>query len=120
MLLDKAGRIKPCGGAIPPRLMRDFDIPAYLLCAHANAARMIAPSGKAVDMPIEGGYVGMVNRDTFDEFLRERAAQSGAERRKGEFERLEHQADGPSLIHYVNGEGQAQQVTARYVIGADG
>ena len=27
MLLDKAGRIKPCGGAIPPRLVRDFDIP---------------------------------------------------------------------------------------------
>jgi geranylgeranyl reductase len=27
LLLDRAGRIKPCGGAIPPRLMRDFDIP---------------------------------------------------------------------------------------------
>ena len=23
-LLDKAGRIKPCGGAVPPRLIRDF------------------------------------------------------------------------------------------------
>ena len=27
-LLDRAGRIKPCGGAIPPRLIRDFGIPA--------------------------------------------------------------------------------------------
>ena len=27
LLLDKAGRIKPCGGAIPPRLVRDFAIP---------------------------------------------------------------------------------------------
>ena len=27
LLLDRAGRIKPCGGAILPRLMRDFDIP---------------------------------------------------------------------------------------------
>ena len=31
LLLDKAGRIKPCGGAIPPRLMLDFVIPANLL-----------------------------------------------------------------------------------------
>lgn len=120
LLLDKGGRIKPCGGAIPPRLIRDFDIPPHLLCAHANAARMIAPSGKVVDMPIEGGYVGMVNRDTFDEFLRERAEKSGADRRKGEFERLEHQIDGPTLIHYVDAYGRARQITTRYVIGADG
>ena len=37
-----------------------------------------APHGRAlgqpVDMPIEGGFVGMVDRDDFDEWLRERAA----------------------------------------------
>ncbi|PZP06393.1 MAG: geranylgeranyl diphosphate reductase, partial [Sphingomonas hengshuiensis] len=43
LLLDRAGRIKPCGGAIPPRLIRDFDIPDHLLVAKATAARMIAP-----------------------------------------------------------------------------
>ena len=32
-LLDRSGRIKPCGGAIPPRLIRDFDIPDHLLKA---------------------------------------------------------------------------------------
>ena len=26
-LIDKAGRIKPCGGAIPPILINDFSIP---------------------------------------------------------------------------------------------
>jgi len=26
LLLDKRGRIKPCGGAIPPRLIKDFQI----------------------------------------------------------------------------------------------
>ena len=30
-LLDRAGRIKPCGGAIPPRLIRDFNIPDELM-----------------------------------------------------------------------------------------
>jgi geranylgeranyl reductase len=39
-LLDKAGRIKPCGGAIPPRLIRDFDIPAHLLVARARERRV--------------------------------------------------------------------------------
>jgi len=33
LLLDRAGRIKPCGGAIPPRLIRDFAIPDELLVA---------------------------------------------------------------------------------------
>ena len=31
LLLDRAGRIKPCGGAIPPRLIKDFAIPDELL-----------------------------------------------------------------------------------------
>lgn len=46
MLLDKAGRIKPCGGAVPPRLLKDFDIPQTMLVAHAKSARIIAPSNK--------------------------------------------------------------------------
>lgn len=120
MLLDKAGRIKPCGGAIPPRLMRDFDIPEHQLVAHATSARMIAPSDKIVDMPIEGGYVGMVDRQTFDEWLRERARLSGATRQKGSFERLERDTDGTALVCYTT-EGEAiHQVRARTVIGADG
>jgi geranylgeranyl reductase len=74
LLLDRAGRIKPCGGAIPPRLIKDFAIPDHLLVARATSARMISPSDVKVDIPIEGGFVGMVDRDTFDEWLRERAA----------------------------------------------
>ena len=78
LLLDRAGRIKPCGGAIPPRLIRDFEIPDDLLCAKITSARMISPSGAEVDMPVGKGFVGMVNREEFDEFLRARAADSGA------------------------------------------
>ena len=73
-LIDKAGRIKPCGGAIPPRLIRDFGIPDHLLKARVTSATMISPKGVAVDMPIEGGFVGMVDRGEFDEWLRARAA----------------------------------------------
>ena len=36
MLLDKAGRIKPCGGAIPPKAIDEFEIPDELLVAKIN------------------------------------------------------------------------------------
>ena len=78
LLLDRAGRIKPCGGAIPPRLIRDFDIPDELLVARVTSARIVSPKDRHVDMPIDGGFVGMVDRDVFDEWLRERAASHGA------------------------------------------
>ena len=120
LLLDRAGRIKPCGGAIPPRLIRDFAIPDELLVAHVTAARMIAPSARQVDMPIDGGFVGMVDREVFDEFLRGRASSAGAERRTGTFTRITHDADGCAVVHYQTKDGEAAQVRTRVVVGADG
>jgi len=126
LLLDRAGRIKPCGGAIPPRLIKDFEIPDALLVARATSARMVSPSDKRVDIPIEGGFVGMVDRDVFDEWLRARAAQGGAHRRMGSFDRIESQDDGSSLIHYTerdrhgHGDGRPSVVRTRAVLGADG
>ena len=124
LLLDKAGRIKPCGGAIPPRLIRDFDIPQDMLVARVNCARMIAPSDREVDMPIDGGYVGMVDRDGFDEFLRVRAADAGATRATGSFEKLDRDADGVTVVTYT-AKGAEDGSTpirlrTRCVIGADG
>ena len=124
LLLDRSGRIKPCGGAIPPRLIRDFAIPDRLLVARARSARMIAPSDKKVDMPIEQGFVGMVDRDAFDEYLRERAAEAGAEWRDGSFDGLTRDTDGVAVVAYrakgASRDGAPTQVRARTVIGADG
>jgi geranylgeranyl reductase len=69
-------------------------------------------------MPIDGGYVGMVNREVFDEFLRARAAESGAERRTGLYQRLSRDAEG-TWVHYQSKEGPVA-VRTRLVIGADG
>ncbi|MDP2263329.1 MAG: geranylgeranyl diphosphate reductase [Hydrogenophaga sp.] len=126
LLLDRAGRVKPCGGAIPPRLIQDFEIPDELLVAKARCARMIAPSSHQVDIPIDNGFVGMVNRDQFDEWLRQRAAQAGALRRTGKFESLSRDSDGVSVVHYsvrerhALGEGTPARVRARCIVGADG
>ncbi len=123
LLLDRAGRIKPCGGAIPPQVMKDFAIPESLLVARATAARMVSPSAKEVDMPITGGFVGMVDREAFDEWLRERAALSGAVRRTGNFESLAREADGSAIVRYQRPGDNGpvpEAVRARVVIGADG
>ncbi len=126
LLLDRAGRIKPCGGAIPPRLIKDFAIPDHLLVARARSARMISPADVKVDIPIDNGFVGMVDREFFDEWLRERAASHGAVRRTGRFERIEYTDDGMAVVHFrahtADGpkEGLAASVRARCVIGADG
>jgi len=119
-LLDKAGRIKPCGGAIPPRLIRDFHIPDHLLVARARTARMIAPSARQVEMPVGKGYVGMVDRESFDEWLRVRAADAGAERRIGRFDRIDRDESGMAIVRYRNAQGQAEAIRTRSIIGADG
>jgi geranylgeranyl reductase len=119
-LLDRDGRIKPCGGAIPPRAIRDFDIPDYLVVAKIKTARMISPTGRAVDIHIEGGYVGMVDREDFDEFLRDRARMVGAERLTGTFLRVERDSAGTHVVWREKASGQEQRSACRVVIGADG
>ena len=124
LLLDKAGRIKPCGGAVPPRLIRDFEIPDSQIVARAKSAMMISPAEQRVDMPVEGGAVGMVDREHFDEWLRERARHGGAERCAGAFLGIERDAGGVAVVCY-RPKGAAKdaapvKVKARVVVGADG
>lgn len=125
LLLDRAGRIKPCGGAIPPRLIKDYQIPDSLLVAKATSARMVSPANKKVDIPIENGFVGMVDRSVFDEWLRERAKVAGATRRVGNFVDLIEEEGLVKITYRVRakgeiGEGVLETVHAKAVIGADG
>jgi geranylgeranyl reductase len=78
----------------------------------------------------------MVDREHFDEWLRERAAAVGALRREGTFEALERDADGVAVVRYRQrdrsvsgpvhalshhaGDGTEGRIRARMVIGADG
>ncbi len=119
-LIDRAGRIKPCGGAIPPRLIRDFDIPDDLLVAKIYTARMISPTGRMVDIPIENGFVGMVDREDFDEFLRARAAQAGASRLTGTFQKIEREGGVTRVLYRDKATGETESIETRLVIGADG
>ena len=119
-MLDRAGRIKPCGGAVPPRLIVDFNIPESQIVAKINTARMISPTQRQVDIPIENGYVGMVDREHFDEFLRTRAAASGAERHTGTFLRIERNDQGTHVVYRDKATREEMTLTTKLVIGADG
>ncbi|WP_187972631.1 geranylgeranyl diphosphate reductase [Aquibium microcysteis] len=121
LLVDRADRIKPCGGAIPPRLLADFDVPESQLTARIAAADIVAPSGRRVDMRVQGGYVGMVDRDRFDPWLRARAQAAGATLAIGRFTEIENDPAGGAVVRLKPAQGGAtQSIRARLVIGADG
>ncbi len=119
VLIDRDGRIKPCGGAVPPILLREFAVPESRLEAKVSSARMVAPSETKVDMDI-GGFVGMVDRGVFDPWLRERAAASGATHVTAKFQRLERRHDGGIDVRFDTGDGETHTVRVRVVVGADG
>jgi geranylgeranyl reductase len=118
-LLDRAGRIKPCGGAIPPRLIADFDIPDAQIVARITSARMVSPTARHVDIPIEGGFIGMVDREHFDAYLRDRAVAAGATLVTGAFTSIER--DGGTRVAYRDkASGAPCALPTSLVIGADG
>ena len=119
-MLDRDGRIKPCGGAIPPRAVQDFAIPDSQIVARIQTARMVSPTGRMVDIPIENGYVGMVDREHFDEFLRVRAAGAGAVRLTGTYLRVERDVTGTHVVYREKDTGDEVSLRTRLVIGADG
>ncbi|TYC61759.1 geranylgeranyl diphosphate reductase [Rhodobacterales bacterium] len=128
VLVDPCDRIKPCGGAIPSRALKDFGIPEDQLVARANAARIIAPSGNEIEMPIgDIGFVGMVNRETFDPYLRCRAEEAGARLVRGRLTGMEEMPDGSIdlAVQHASNDRRAEGISpdvlrARLVIGADG
>ena len=119
-LLDRDGRIKPCGGAIPPRLIADFAVPDAQIIARIRTARMISPTARTVDIPIENGFVGMVDRKDFDPYLRGRAVAAGARRHTGTFLRIEREEGTTSVVYRHKETREERRIETRLVIGADG
>lgn len=123
VLLDRGGRIKPCGGAVPPQLLVDFQVPPSVLVNRVDTARILSPAGRHVDIPVGRGFVGMVDREHFDEWLRERAAAAGAMRVTGTFSAMERNPDGTTTVRFTVGSsrrGPEESLRARLVVGADG
>ncbi len=125
----KLDNAKPCGGAIPLCMVSEFDLPESIIDRKVRNMRMISPSNREVDIHLENEneYIGMCRREVLDAFLRNRAADLGANLVNGLVTKIDTGNDrqGPYTITYSDySTGEATGVTKTLevdlIIGADG
>jgi len=125
----KLDNAKPCGGAIPLCMVEEFGIPQNIIDRRVRKMKMISPSNREVDIFIrkEDEYIGMCRREVLDAFLRNRAAELGANLINGTVHKLELPTNSkdPYTLHYADHSdgsiaGVAKTLQVDLVIGADG
>jgi geranylgeranyl reductase len=125
----KLDNAKPCGGAIPLCMVSEFDLPPEIIDRRVRRMKMISPSNIEVDLGLEkqDEYIGMCRREILDSYLRNRAAQLGANLINGTVYQLDIPRNDrdPYTLHYAdhsNGEAKGEMKTLQVdlVIGADG
>ncbi len=125
----KLDNAKPCGGAIPLCMVSEFELPPEIIDRRVRKMKMISPSNVEVDINLikEDEYIGMCRREVLDGFMRNRAAELGANLINGTVHKLEIPTSNtePYTLHYAdhsNGSVKGEQKTLKVdlVIGADG
>lgn len=125
----KLDNAKPCGGAIPLCMVSEFELPPEIIDRRVRRMKMISPSNIEVDLGLEkqDEYIGMCRREVLDSYLRNRAAQLGANLINGTVYQLDIPRNNtdPYTLHYAdhsNGEAKGEMKTLQVdlVIGADG
>ena len=71
---------------------------------------MVSPTARHVDIPIDNGFIGMVDREHFDAFLRDRAVAAGADLRTGTFVGIERDAEGTAVVFRDKASNEARPV----------
>ena len=112
----KLDNVKPCGGAIPLGLIEEFQIPDELVEKKLTRMSVRSPQGKTIFMHMPNGYVGMVRRERFDRYLREKAQKAGAVLVEALVKKIDRSSDR-FTIHLSK---DLPPVEASFVIGADG
>ncbi|ACF45089.1 MAG: geranylgeranyl diphosphate reductase [Prosthecochloris sp.] len=108
--------VKPCGGAIPLGLIEEFNIPDPLVEKKLSKMSVRSPRGRKISMEMPNGYVGMVRRERFDSYLRDRAVRLGADIVEALVREIKPASNGHS-IHLSKGHAP---IEADFIIGADG
>ena len=126
----KLDNAKPCGGAIPLCMVDEFDLPQKIIDRQVKKMKMISPSNREVNIGStlkNNEYIGMCRREVLDGFLRNRAAELGANLINGTVYQLDiPEGDkDPYTLHYAdhsNGsvKGEMKTLKVDLVIGADG
>ncbi len=130
----KLDNAKPCGGAIPLCMVAEFELPDEIIDRKVRNMRMISPSNREVDISLDkvygetdNEYIGMCRREVMDAFMRNRAAELGANLINGLVTKIDTGTDrqGPYTLtysDYASGEktGETKQLEVDLIIGADG
>ena len=111
-------RVKPCGGATPSTSFREFDIPQKEIVKKIEVISTIAPSGYRINTSLNGGYLALVERGSFDNSLRKQAEAAGADLMEAEFLRIKEKQKR-ICITVVEG-GRERDVCSDFLIAADG
>ena len=125
----KLDNAKPCGGAIPLCMVEEFDLPESIIDRKVRNMRMISPSNREVDIHLENSneYIGMCRREVLDGYLRNRAAELGAQLVNGLVQSIDtgSQRQGPYTLHYADYSsggptGELKTLEVDLIVGADG
>jgi geranylgeranyl reductase len=126
----KLDNAKPCGGAIPLCMVDEFDLPPEIIDRRVRKMKMISPSNIEVNIGQtlkDDEYIGMCRREVMDSFMRNRAADLGANLINGTVFKLDIPSNNtdPYVLHYSdhsNGEvkGEMKTLKVDLVVGADG
>lgn len=125
----KLDNAKPCGGAIPLCMVEEFALPPEIIDRQVRKMKMISPSNVEVDINIEreDEYIGMCRREVLDGFLRDRAAELGANLINGTVCKLDIPSSDREAytLHYADhsdgsASGVMKTLKVDVVIGADG
>ena len=109
--------VKPCGGAIPLGLITEFNIPDALVEKKLSKMSVRSPRGKMISMEMPNGYVGMVRRERFDSYLRDKAKRHGADIVEALVKKIKQDGDGFFSIQLSK---DMPPIDASFIIGADG
>jgi geranylgeranyl reductase len=130
LLIEKGGmdRHKPCGGILPPignDVLLDalhVDLPTTLLCSPPTLGLYyVPPSGITNGGCIKNYQVLNIDRDAFDHWLRQQAQQASVEiLYHTEFLNFTSPQGKRPITILTRSEHTTTQVSAKYVIGADG
>ncbi len=126
MLEKELVRAKPCGGAVPPAVFTEFDLPHSLIDRKVKQCMIVSPSGQETRVPVASSvptaddFIAMVRREVFDDFLRQRAQTCGADLIHGQLTGLRVEAQGVTATYRSITDGAEHTLTADAVIGADG
>ncbi len=117
--------IKPCGGAVPPRAFSDWDLPHDLIDRKVTIAVVCSPKHYS-EFPVlsshpgnDTDFIAMVRREKFDRYIRDRAADNGAELIEGKLDDVEFTPRGIKAT-YLDRRQKSHIIEADAVVGADG